>query len=129
LAKVPILNHNHSLNSNTMKAHPNEDGGYDTMTEALAALQKKGYTFNFNLISDGLEHKTEEEVIKLSPSEFYITEVHRFEGASNPSDNSILYAIESEGGLKGTLVNAYGLYADPLSSEMIKKLDTRQAKQ
>lgn len=112
-----------------MKAQPNEDGGYDTMTEALAALQEKGYTCNFNLISEGLESKTEEDVIKLSPNEFDITEVHRFEGASNPSDNSILYAIESQGGLKGTLVNAYGTYADPLSSEMIKKLDTRQVKQ
>ncbi len=112
-----------------MKAQPNEDGGYETMTEALAALEEKGYTFNFNLISDGLEHKTDEAVIKLSPDEFDITEVHRFEGASNPSDSSILYAIESEGGLKGTLVNAYGVYADSLSSEMIKKLDTRQVKQ
>ena len=112
-----------------MKAQPNEDGGYDTMTEALAALEKKGYTCNFNLLSDGLEHKTEEEVIKLSPGEFDITEVHRFEGMTNPSDNSILYAIESEGGLKGTLVNAYGTYADALSSEMIKKLDTRHVKQ
>ena len=98
------------------------------MIEALAALEEKGYTCNFNLISDGLQTKTEEDVIKLSPDEFDITEVHRFEGMSNPSDNSILYAIESEGGLKGTLVNAYGTYADPLSSEMIKKLDTRHVK-
>lgn len=111
-----------------MKAQPNEEGGYDTMTEALAALQEKGYTCNFNLIAEGLESKTEDEVTKLSPNEFDITEVHRFEGMSNPSDNSILYAIESQGGLKGTLVNAYGTYADPLSSEMIKKLDTRHAK-
>ncbi len=111
-----------------MKAQPNEEGGYETMTEAIEGLKEKGFTYDFNMLSNGLEGKVDGENIILSPSQFDIAEVHRFEGMSNPSDNSVLYAIESEGGLKGTLVSAYGVYADAMSSEMIEKLDTRHIK-
>jgi hypothetical protein len=95
---------------------------YTTLVEALNDLKKRGYTYNFNLLEDCLECR--EEGITLSPNEFHITEVYRFEGESDPDDNTILYAIESEDGrLKGALVNAYGVYSDPLSAEMVSKLN------
>ena len=51
----------------------------------------------------------------------------RFEGASNPSDSAILYAISSDSkNLKGVLVNAYGIYSEPLTDEMLEKLEIRQ---
>lgn len=109
-----------------MKAQPNQPAGFDTLSEALASLKERGYCYDFNMISNGLQSTVDGEVIVLSPNDFDIVEVHRFEGASNPSDSSILYAIESQSGLKGNLVSAYGVYADTLSAEMIKKLDTRQ---
>lgn len=107
-----------------MKASPNERN-YDTMVEALNDLKERGYQYDFNLVSHGLESTIDNETVVLSPAEFDIAEVYRFEGMTNPSDNSILYVIESRGGLKGTLISAYGVYADTLSSEMIEKLDTR----
>jgi hypothetical protein len=107
-----------------MKAQPNEKD-YDTMVEALEDLKEKGYQYDFNLASNGLESKVDDETIVLSPAEFDIVGVHRFEGMTNPSDMSILYVIESRGGLKGTLVSAYGVYGDTLSNEMVQKLDTR----
>ncbi|MEP7254020.1 MAG: phosphoribosylpyrophosphate synthetase, partial [Ginsengibacter sp.] len=59
----------------------------------------------------------------LNPGEFEITEVYRFEGETNPSDEAVVYAVESKDEkMKGTLVNAYGVYADAMSDEMIKKL-------
>jgi hypothetical protein len=109
-----------------MKAQPNEPAGFETLSEAMEDLKSRGFVYDFNLVSNGLQSNKDGEVINLSPEEFEIVEVHRFEGASNPSDNSILYGIESQGGLKGNLVSAYGVYADALSAEMIKKLDTRQ---
>jgi hypothetical protein len=54
-------------------------------------------------------------------------EVYRFEGETNPSDEAVVYAVESKDGtMKGTIVNAYGIYADPKSDEMIKMLSMRR---
>lgn len=109
-----------------MKAQPNEAAGFETLSETLENLKERGYLYDFNMISNGLQSTVDGDVISLSPDDFDIVEVYRFEGESNPSDNSILYAIESRNGMKGNLVSAYGVYADTLSAEMIKKLDTRQ---
>lgn len=109
-----------------MKAQPNEAAGFETLSETLENLKERGYLYDFNMISNGLQSTVDGDVISLSPDDFDIVEVYRFEGESNPSDNSILYAIESRNGLKGNLVSAYGVYADTLSADMIKKLDTRQ---
>jgi hypothetical protein len=57
-----------------------------------------------------------------TPAEFQISQVHRFEGMTNPADNTVLYAIEGKHGDKGVLVDAYGAYSDPLSAAMIEKL-------
>ena len=94
---------------------------YDTVSTALNSLKARGYTKDFNIAFDKLIcHETSES---LDPHEFEITEVYRFEGESNPSDEAVVYAVESkDANMKGVIVNAYGLYADPISDEMIKKL-------
>lgn len=92
----------------------------DTLTEQIAELQERGYTYDFALQENGLVCKSLDRSFR--PNQFTIVETHRFEGMSNPSDNSVLYAIQSTDGIKGTLVDAYGAYTDPLSAEMIKKL-------
>jgi hypothetical protein len=100
----------------------------DTLLERLEELQSRGYTYDFNLTAHSLEfHKDDGIRLSLSPEDFNIVEFYRFEGMTNPSDTSILYAIESCDGLKGTLVSSYGVYADAMSNEMIKKLDTRSS--
>lgn len=92
---------------------------YDTLTEALNDLKIRGFTLDFNLRPDCIEC---EKTGKLSPVEFEITEVHRFEGMTNPDDSTVLYAIESRGGDKGVLLDAYGVYANPLATSMVEKL-------
>ena len=100
----------------------------DTLIERLEELKERGYTYDFNLTAHALEtHKDDGIKLSLSADDFNIVEFYRFEGMSNPSDTSILYAIESCDGLKGTLVSSYGVYADAMSNEMIKKLDTRSS--
>ena len=98
---------------------------YETLVEALNDLRARGYTYNFNLRSDCI-HCAENDVV-LDPRQFDIREVHRFEGMSNPDDSAVVYAIESVGGLKGVLVNAYGVYADPLSDALVAKLAIHDA--
>lgn len=93
---------------------------YNTMSEALDDLTKRGYTLDFNLREKCIE--CQDLNAEYQPDEFQVEEVYRFEGMTNPDDSSVLYAIASKDGKKGTLVDAYGAYADPLSSEMIEKL-------
>lgn len=94
---------------------------YDTVTGALAGLKARGYTLDFNIAFDKI--KCDEHNVLLNPDEFEIVEVYRFEGNTNPSDEDVVYAIESKhGNLKGTMTSAFGLYADGLSNTMIQKL-------
>lgn len=83
----------------------------------------KGYTEDFNLLDDHLELKSKEE--RFSAEEFVVDQVFRFEGASNPSDNAVLYAITTTSGRKGILVDAYGVYSGQISDEMLAKLDLK----
>jgi len=100
----------------------------DTLVETLEKLKEEGFTYDFNLTAHSLEvHKEDGICLNLSPEDFDIVNVYRFEGMTDPGDMSILYAIESSSGLKGTLVSSYGVYADAMSNEMIKKLDTRSS--
>ncbi len=94
---------------------------YDTLSEAVNDLAKRGYVYNFNIACDAIECR--DIALKLSPGEFEITEFYRFEGYSDPGDEEIVYAIESAQGVKGVLVNAYGVYADELSDELVQKLN------
>lgn len=91
-----------------------------TVTDTLNTLNKEGYVLDFNLKSDCVECKSLN--LQLYPADFIIDKFFRFEGASNPDDSSIVYAISSKDGLKGTLIDAYGVYAVSLTTEMINKL-------
>ncbi|CAN5335081.1 hypothetical protein BH10BAC4_BH10BAC4_21010 [soil metagenome] len=93
---------------------------YSTSSEAMTALQKKGYVHDFNLHPECLVCMPLN--IRLKPEEFHVDEVHRFEGMNNPDDSEVLFAITSTSGVKGLLLDAYGAYADSLSAEMIGKL-------
>ncbi len=98
---------------------------YDTVSEALSGLKAQGYTVDFNIEFDKL--KCASSGICLQPSDFEITAVFRFEGDSNPDDEDVVYAVESiDGKIKGTITSAFGLYAESLSTEMIKKLTTHK---
>jgi Fe2+ or Zn2+ uptake regulation protein len=97
---------------------------YTTVTDTLNTLKEEGYVLDFNLKSDCVECKSHN--IHLSPEDFIIDKFYRFEGASNPDDNAIVYAISSKNGLKGTLIDAYGVYADTLTTEMIEKLKIKR---
>ncbi len=97
------------------------ENNFDTLSETLNALNKKGYTEDLNLKSDCLECPGQQ--LKLHPEDFEIDEVYRFEGMSNPSDNSVIFAISSEKhNIKGVLVDAYGADASSITPEMAQKL-------
>src|SRR6186713_2154004 len=94
---------------------------YDTVFAALNGLKARGYTLDFNIAFDKLTCRDNDTC--LNPSQFEITEVHRFEGDTNPSDEEVVYAVESkEGNVKGVIHSAFGTYADTVSTDMLRKL-------
>jgi hypothetical protein len=93
---------------------------YQTLSEATNDLKARGYTHDLNLKPDCVECASLD--LRLHPNDFVIDEFHRFEGMSNTDDNSIVFAISSKDGIKGVLVDAYGMYAESLNEAMIQKL-------
>src|SRR5688572_8584435 len=98
---------------------------YESLVDALDGLRKKGYEADFSTESVCLYCGALD--IRLYPEEFSVNEVYRFEEDSNPEDNSVLYAISSSSGTKGTLVDGYGVYASNMSFEMARKLRVHYA--
>ncbi|MEO7925004.1 MAG: hypothetical protein ABIR30_15085 [Chitinophagaceae bacterium] len=95
---------------------------YDTVSEALNGLKKRGYDLDFNLTENCLVCQDD----KFDVKDFEIVEVYRFEGNTDPSDEAVVYAIESVSGTKGVLVSGYGISAEGMSAEMAKKLSIQK---
>lgn len=98
---------------------------YESLIEALDDLRKRGYEADFAtqtvcLYCGDLD-------LRLNPEEFNVDEVYRFEGNSNPDDSAVLYAISSSTGVKGTLIDGYGVYSESLNFEMARKLQNHPA--
>jgi len=98
---------------------------YNNLVEATNDLMKRGYTANLSLEGDTIDDK--EQHIHMTADDFVIDEFYRFEGQTNPSDMSIIYAVTSDKyKLKGVLINAYGAYANSSSSAIQAKLNHHQ---
>ena len=93
---------------------------FTTLSEAITTLVTRGYSNDFNLHPDWIECAPLN--VKFKPEEFHVDEVHRFEGMTNPDDSAVLYAISSTSGIKGLLVDAYGVYAESISPTMVERL-------
>ena len=94
---------------------------FETLVDATNDLTKRGYLANLSLEGDTIDDKSQD--IHMTADEFSIDEFYRFEGPSNPSDMSIVYAVSSpKYDLKGIIVDAYGTYAVESSSAVQAKL-------
>lgn len=99
------------------------DNQYETLSEAVADLEKQGYTDELTLRPEGLFNVE----MPLDPTEFAIDSFHRFEGPSDPGDMSIVYAISSTANdLKGLLVGSYGPESLNHINKMVQPLATHK---
>ena len=100
---------------------PPQKKSFETLSQAMNALKDEGFTHEFDFKNSNLySHFNKSE---FNANELKIVEVHRFEGLTNPSDSSILYAILCDDGSKGLLVDAYGMYADADKTEFMSKVE------
>ncbi len=91
-----------------------------TLSTSLKEAVARGFTANYKVISRGLT--LEDEKIIYTPADIKITNFYRFEGYNDPDDSSILFLLETTTGNKGTLLDAYGVYADPVISDFIRRV-------
>ncbi|RQP09877.1 MAG: phosphoribosylpyrophosphate synthetase [Chryseobacterium sp.] len=104
----------------------NEPINYDTVTEAMEDLRKKGYDAQFTYEEEAGCLICKSPIMQLSPEHFRIDHVYRFEGITDPGDSMILYAVSStDNKTKGTVLNAYGVDSDPRVSKLMAQLKPR----
>jgi len=103
------------------KVEASEKEHMQTLSSCLNNLLLVGFSTQFKAFPDGLLSLTNEKVYK--PDQVQIVHFYRFEGESNPSDNAIVYAIETFDGEKGTLVNGYGPSSDSFVDDFMQKVD------
>lgn len=96
-------------------------GEMTTLSEVINRLALQGYTIDFNVKNDKAANP-----LMISPEMFVIDKYYRFEGASDPEDEAIVYAISSvDTALKGVFVSGYGISSTAEDEEIIRNLKAR----
>ena len=97
-----------------------EPDGLETMVEAINRLEADGFTGSF--------HAADEALVcpgghAHPPEEILVHEIVRFEGDSDPGDESAVFALECpECGARGTWSVAYGPSMSPDEAAVAPKL-------
>ena len=95
-------------------------GKIPSLAKTITQWQQKGYSENLRPCYDHFALSSDQ---KLYPDDFFVDEIIRFENLSDPSDQSILYAISSKNDeVRGLFVESYGLYHPDLSPEMLNRI-------
>jgi hypothetical protein len=97
---------------------------YSTMAEALQDLKARGYSENFEFLNKAFRALNTGRTF--CAEDLSIREHYRFEGESDPDDQSVVYAIETRDGTRGVLTDAYGVYANPELSEFLKDVKMQE---
>ena len=80
-----------------------------TVSSVLEKLRVKKFDNEFLMTPEGFTPGNKKIY---QPEDLKIIRTYRFEGESDPSDNSIIYLIEAKDGLIGYALDAYGAYSD-----------------
>lgn len=93
----------------------------ETIPEAAQRLKADGYSLDFGATDEGVLlcsacHESHD------PAEMTIHEVVRYEGATNPADETILIALECECGAKGLYYAGFGTNATLADSRVLRSL-------
>ncbi len=98
-----------------------------TLSGCINKLMQEGYTDELKPAEQGMLSVASQKLYK--PEDVKIVNFYRFEGASNPDDNAILYAIETSDGSKAMITDAYGAYADERIGKFIVAVEEIEKKQ
>jgi hypothetical protein len=93
----------------------------NTLTACVNKVVKDGFTDSFKVTPRGLFSPAKDKFF--APEEVHVLNFYRFEGESDPADNAIMYVIETDDGLRGTLIDAYGPYSDVNVNAFMKQVE------
>ena len=78
-----------------------------TVVDAIASLTADGYTADFRITPDGLRCDRCGHLHQ--PSDLVVETTARFEGASDPDDQAVVFGVRCDAcDIRGVLVAAYG---------------------
>jgi hypothetical protein len=95
-----------------------------TLSSAIEELACQDVTAHFGVTGERLRAFDSGKTFRAD--EVAIRGYRRFEGASDPGDMSIVYAIESPDGTRGSLVDAFGVYSNPAVSAFLQHVSIRR---
>lgn len=88
---------------------------YETSSEALLQLKRKGYDTDFNILQNRILDY---------PQDFKIIYIFRYEGESSPDDSSTVYGIECiSDGDKGVFVMGNPAYDNNAARDVLNVLE------
>jgi hypothetical protein len=84
----------------------------DTVTAAVQLLQREGYRADL-ILRDGALVATDQGTACVV-DDAVVERMYRFEGDSDPGDEMVVFGVhDTTNDVRGTLVSAFGLAADP----------------
>ena len=98
----------------------------NTLSQILEKLRLKGKDNEIKMTDHGkMQADNLSKIYK--PEDLSIIKTYRFEGDSDPGDNSVLYLLEDKDGDLGYIIDTYGSYSDhigPAFDDFLKKIPT-----
>ena len=96
----------------------------ETLTDAMTRLRADGYGADFSATDDG-QLRCGACDVRRDPEAMTIHETVRFEGDSNPDDESILLAVECYNGCRGLYSAAFGPDTPAADAALLRRLAGR----
>lgn len=94
-----------------------------TLAETLESLRHEGFTESFQVRPGRLVGQQSNKGFR--PSELKVEAIYRFEGETDPSDMSILFALSShDGDVQGTWAAPFGSAMGPDAASVARDLGT-----
>lgn len=96
-------------------------GRMETIPEVARRLRAAGYVVDFTATEQG-NLRCGECGSEHAPAEMQIDETVRYEGVTNPADETILLALDCECGKKGLFYAGFGINASTADARVLRNL-------
>lgn len=101
----------------------NELSGFLSELEAIHFFESRGFIEHFSVEEEALVDLRKPNGSTYSPEECTVREVARFEGISDVDDMVVVYAIETDSGSKGLLIDAFGPNSSPKVGAFLERVE------